>query len=123
MEEIEKIEEIEKCSLCGMCKTSCPVFRVLLTETSGPRGKAALIKKNLPDQIFYRCTLCKACTVACPADVKLDEEIIKVREKLVENKWETEVNKRMIKNIREFGNPFKKPGEKGGVKIKDLNCC
>ncbi len=116
------MEEINKCSLCGMCRTACPVLRVLLTETSGPRAKAALIKKELLDIVFYRCTLCKACTVACPSDVKLDEEILKIREKLVEKGWETEKNKKMIKNVRSFGNPFKKPEDKG-TKIKDLNCC
>lgn len=116
------MNEIDKCSLCGICRTSCPVFRVLLTETSGPRSKAALIKKEITDPIFYRCTLCKACKIACPSNVKLYEEIIKVREKLVEAGFETKNNKKMMKNVREFGNPFIKPEEKG-KKIKDLNCC
>ncbi len=110
---------LEKCSRCGLCKANCPVFKALLTETSGPRGKAILIKRDVPDKVFYQCTLCKACKVECPAGINLGLE--KMRERLVENGIETDANKKMIENIRKFGNPFGKV-EKGKIP-KELYCC
>lgn len=110
---------LEKCSLCGLCKINCPAFKILLRETSGPRGKAILIKKDVLSEIFYECTLCNACKIECP--VGIDLELGKMREKLVENKIETKANKKMIENIRQHGNPFGKV-EKGKIP-KELYCC
>lgn len=111
--------KLKKCSLCGLCKASCPVFKVLLAETSGPRGKAILIKNSVLNEIFYKCTLCKACKVECPAGIDL--EIDKIRERLVKNKIETEANEKMINNIRKYGNPFGKV--KKGKIPEELYCC
>lgn len=110
---------LEKCSVCGLCKANCPVFKVLLSETSGPRGKAILIKKEILDRVFYKCTLCKACKVECPAGIDL--KIEKVRESLVKKGIETEANKRMIANVRQYNNPFGKV-EKDKIP-KELYCC
>lgn len=94
----------EKCIECGLCKANCPVFKSLLNETTGPRGKAMLIKEKVLDKIFYQCTLCKACKTECPLDIDLEFE--EIRKKLVENNIETKANKKMIKNIKDYGNPF-----------------
>ena len=112
---------LEKCSNCGMCKTVCPVFKVLLEETSSSRGRANLIKKDLMDSVFYVCSLCGACDIACPAGIKLSEEIKKMRTKMVEANIETKPNKEMMKNFREHGNPYGKIEK--GKKPKDLYCC
>jgi Fe-S oxidoreductase len=90
-----------------------------LNEKNGPRGRAVMLKNNFSDTSFYNCTLCKACKVECPADVDL--ELNKVRENLVKKGVETEANKKMIENIRKYGNPFGKL-EKGKIP-KDLYCC
>lgn len=113
------MKDIDKCSLCGFCKVNCPVFKVTLNETDSPRGKAVLIKKEYYSNIFYKCTLCKACIQDCPADA--DIKLRDVRVKLVRNKAETEQNRKMIKNIREHGNPFGKVEK--GKKPKELYCC
>lgn len=113
--------EVKKCILCGMCKTSCPIYQVLLKETVSPRGKSKLAREDLLTQLFFACNLCKACTVACPLDLKLCDDFIKVREKINKSKQETEANKKMIENIRKYGNPF---GEiEKGKTPKDLYCC
>lgn len=104
-----------------MCRTACPIFKAALTETSSPRTKALMRKKGWADKLMYACSLCKACRLACPAKVKLDEEIENARKGLVRSGVETEANKRMIKNVREFGNPFGKV-EKGKAP-KELYCC
>jgi len=109
----------EKCVECGLCKANCPVFKSELTETNSPRGKAILIKNNVLDKVFYKCTLCKACKIECPLDIDL--ELGPIREKLVHNKIETEANKKMIENVRKYGNPFGKI-EKNKIP-KELYCC
>ena len=107
-----------ECLMCGLCKYNCPVFKVTLKETLSPRGKAVLIKKGVYDKnVFYMCSLCKACEETCP--VKVDIGIRKARENLVSQRKETEANKKMMINIKKYGNPFGKPGEKP----KDLYCC
>jgi Fe-S oxidoreductase len=109
---------LDKCSLCGLCKVNCPVFKAEMKESSSPRAKALLIKKGLSDETFYKCTMCKACVVECPAGV--DMEMRKVRAELVNSGHETEANKKMIENIRKYGNPF---GEVKEGKPKELYCC
>jgi Fe-S oxidoreductase len=113
------MNKIDKCSLCGFCKFNCPTYKASLNEKNGPRGRAVMLKNNFSDTSFYNCTLCKACKVECPADVDL--ELNKVRENLVKKGVETEANKKMIENIRKYGNPFGKL-EKGKIP-KDLYCC
>jgi len=110
--------KIDACSLCGMCRVTCPTFIAKLSETDSPRGKAALKKKKESDLVFYKCTLCGACKVECPAGVDL--ELVDERKKLVDKKILLAKNEEMIKNVREHGNPFGKPGSK---KPKDLYCC
>lgn len=104
-----------------MCKANCPVFSVKKTEIDSPRGKAILKKHKKEDTVFYECTLCGACHVLCASDVELDSEIRKEREKLAEKGKVPESVKKMIKNVREHGNPYGKV-EKGKLP-KDLYCC
>lgn len=114
-------EELKRCSLCGLCKENCPVFSLIIEETVSPRGKSILLKKEVFDKVMYMCSLCKACEKTCPANVKLTDVFKEARANLVQNGAETEKNKEMIKNIREFGNPFGKMEK--DKKIKDLFCC
>lgn len=110
--------KVNKCSLCGMCNAVCPIFRATLHEGSSPRGKAILIKQKMVPWRFYDCTLCGACVKVCPAEV--DMELRKVRKQLVSKGYETEANKKMIENIRTYGNPF---GEKKDPDDDTLYCC
>jgi Fe-S oxidoreductase len=110
---------VDKCIECGMCKSLCPVFKIIREESISPRGKAKMLKKEIYDKIVYECSLCKACEVKCPANVKLCDAFRKARLVLVEHNKETKENKEMIKNIREYGNPF---GKDAG-KSKKLYCC
>lgn len=117
---VEEIEDIlEGCVRCGLCKGVCPVFRALHEEVSSPRGKAIMLKKGFIDKIVFDCTLCKACENNCPAGVKLCDAFRKARLVLSESGKESKENKEMIKNIREYGNPF---GKEAG-KSKKLYCC
>ena len=113
--------KLEKCSYCGLCKSYCPVFKALLEETKGARGKAGLVRKEIMDEVFYECSLCGACKISCPAGIDLPKEIENMRQKMVEAKVETKANIVMIKNLREHGNPYGKI-EKGKIP-KGLYCC
>ena len=119
---IEKIKSDKtKCTLCGLCKMSCPCYKVLLDEAVSPRGKATLIKRDFPAKHLFLCTMCKACENSCIlSDIDLTEKIRQYRQELVELGMATDANKRMIENIRKFGNPFG-PIEKG--KKIELHCC
>ncbi|MFH1210475.1 MAG: (Fe-S)-binding protein [archaeon] len=109
----------KKCTECGLCKNACPVYRAAKRESVSPRGKAMLIKQDVKHGVFYGCTLCKACEVACP--LNLDLGLKEWRVELVKSGIETEAGKKMIENVRQYGNPFGKV-EKGKVP-KDLYCC
>lgn len=116
----KKRNEVDVCTLCGFCKYNCPVFRATKKETLSPRGRAILLKKGILDRdVFFKCSICKACEEVCP--VRVDFRFQKIRTKLIEQGRETEANKKMIKNIREYGNPFGKL-EKGRIPDK-LYCC
>jgi Fe-S oxidoreductase len=119
---MERIESNKtKCTLCGLCKASCPAYKVLLNESISPRGKAILLKRDFPSKHFYLCTMCKACENACIlSDIDLIEKIRRYRSELVDLGISTDANKRMIANIRQFGNPFGIV-EKG--KKVELFCC
>ncbi len=109
---------ISKCVECGFCKNSCPVYKVMLKESVSPRGLVILSKKEVKNKILYACSLCKECREACPLGLDLDFR--ETREKLVSSGIETEANKEMIKNIREFGSPYGKL--KKGEMPKYLYC-
>lgn len=112
--------KVDRCVQCGMCRTACPVFEQLKNEKYSPRGRAFIINQHEePDLTFYDCTLCGACRARCAANVAIP--VVSQREKLVESGKETEANRRMIQNIRKYGNPFGKV-EKGKVP-KELYCC
>lgn len=94
----------DRCSLCGYCNSNCPVFQVVRKEAVSPRGFAILEKKEMLDKVFYACTLCNACKEKCV--INIDLKLRKVRQLLIEKGLETRAGKKMIENIRKFGNPY-----------------
>ncbi len=116
----ERKNEVDMCSLCGFCKAGCPVFRATKNERYSPRGKAILVKNNeMEKDTFMKCTLCGQCEKNCPVSVEFG--FSEIRERLVREGKETEANKRMIGNVRKYGNPFGKV-EKGKIP-EELYCC
>ncbi len=112
---------LEECSLCGLCKANCPIFDVLLKETDSPRGKIFSLKKDIStEDMLEKCSLCNSCKLNCPVDIDLPSLIREARKKLLEEK-ESERNRKMINNIRKFGNPFGELQE--GETPEELYCC
>ncbi len=107
------------CIECGLCREVCPIFTILRQEHISPRGLAILAEQEIASVVFYQCTLCRACRVICPVGHDPDGE--NVRARLVAQGVETEANRTMIANIRQYGNPFG-PLEEGEIP-KVLTCC
>ena len=113
------VKDVNRCIECGMCR-ECPILMVLREEARGPRGRAILSKEDLLDKdIFYLCMLCGKCVADCPLGIDLPNIIRKARRELVKRQQETEENKKMVDNVRKYGNPFgDKPEE-----TKEWYCC
>lgn len=103
-----------KCVNCGMCKGNCPILVAEKNEGTSPRSRVTLLRDKIKSELIFKCTLCNACKSYCPVGIDIPEEIREARSAI-----ETEKNKKMIENIRAFGNPFGKvDGE-----VTELHCC
>ncbi|HEY3676655.1 MAG TPA: heterodisulfide reductase-related iron-sulfur binding cluster [Candidatus Tumulicola sp.] len=78
-------EVYDKCIRCGFCLPTCPTYVETLVETSGPRGRIALIKSVDEGHIdllspgfvnqMHECLDCRACETACPSGVEYGQLI------------------------------------------------
>jgi len=76
------------CIRCGLCLAVCPTYREYLTETSGPRGRVALARKNLEGELalssnllahMNACFACLACNEICPVGIRPAELTLSMR--------------------------------------------
>ena len=67
------------CIRCGLCLAVCPTYREDLSEISSPRGRVALARKGLEDELemganlieqMYACFDCLACNAICPVGIR-----------------------------------------------------
>jgi L-lactate dehydrogenase complex protein LldF len=79
------------CIRCGACMNTCPVFRrsgghSYETEVPGPIGSilAPVHNPQAHSSLPHACTLCGSCSAVCPVRIDLDEQLLKLRERLVE---------------------------------------
>jgi glycolate oxidase iron-sulfur subunit len=69
----------DQCVRCGLCLPTCPTYVETLIETSGPRGRIALIKAVDEGRLdllspgfvhqMSECLDCRACEAVCPSGV------------------------------------------------------
>ncbi len=121
--------ELLYCLNCGACLNFCPVYHQIGSNYGdkylGSRGVvfSAFAKsfQTAKSANCFACTLCSACLENCPAKIDLPELMRKLRGYLEEEGLQTKENKKMIANIRKYGNPF---GEiEAGQIPKELYCC
>jgi glycolate oxidase iron-sulfur subunit len=71
--------EYYNCIRCGLCLAVCPTYREFLKETASPRGRVALARKGLEQELalspnlieqMYGCFSCMACDDICPVGIK-----------------------------------------------------
>lgn len=101
--------DIKKCSLCGLCNPASDLFCMVRRESVGPRSAAFKLKHGKEDITLFRYLLNGTARQACPADVELDEFVIRGRTKLVSRGKETKENQRMMDRVRLYGTPYPKP--------------
>jgi glycolate oxidase iron-sulfur subunit len=81
------------CVRCGLCLPTCPTYVETLVETSGPRGRIALIRAVAEDKLdltspgfvhqMSECLDCRACEAVCPSGVRYGELLEPARTQLV----------------------------------------
>lgn len=107
--------EILACIHCGFCRLGCPTFSITHRESRNARGRNALAFYFLNGSIepskelseaFYSCTTCQACTYFCPAQIRVDEIVEGVREKLYQSGFTPEAVLGVRDNILKTGNVY-----------------
>jgi Fe-S oxidoreductase len=100
-EEIE--EEISKALKEGIDNEGCAVFRTMRKESYSPRGRAIILNNGFYGKYLYKCSMCKACGDS------VCNSFQKARQVLVLKGEEIEENKKMLENLKNYGNIY---GEK-----------
>ncbi len=112
------LEDILKCINCGACLSMCPAYHISdrSDQYIGIKSMAMrYLEGELDQKVPYLCTTCGMCTQICPVGINLREILLKLRAEV----GQSEANKKMIKKIEQFGNPFgEKPEE-----VEELYCC
>ena len=71
--------DLDRCVACGLCLPVCPTYRVTKNENASPRGRLALIRGLLKDELapspeiaghLSLCLQCRRCEAVCPAGVE-----------------------------------------------------
>lgn len=108
--EIIKPNENEylNCIRCGLCLAVCPTYREYKNETASPRGRVALARKSLEDELIlspnlveqmYSCLACLACNDICPAGIKPADIAIEMRhvaEQIKPSSWKNNLFGKVI---------------------------
>jgi len=83
----------DRCVRCGLCLPTCPTYVETLVETSGPRGRIALIKAVAEEKLdllspgfvhqMSECLDCRACEAVCPSGVEYGKILEPARTQIV----------------------------------------
>lgn len=93
-----------KCMDCGLCSSSCHSGRKASMSVRKIVRLARLGYKGLLDmKELWMCTTCYACYDRCPRKVNTVDVIIKLRNKVFEEKKALEPHKRVAKLFAEYG--------------------
>ena len=91
--DIPSEDAFNQCVRCGLCLPTCPTYVETLVETSGPRGRIALIRAVAEDRLdltspgfmhqMSECLDCRACEAVCPSGVRYGELLEPARTQIV----------------------------------------
>jgi glycolate oxidase iron-sulfur subunit len=83
--------DLDRCVACGLCLPVCPTYQVTKNENASPRGRLALIRGLLKNELppspeiahhLSLCLQCRRCEAACPAGVEYGRLIDAANQKL-----------------------------------------
>ena len=86
-------DEVAKCTRCGFCLPNCPIYAVVKTEASSPRGRNAITRAVIEERLewspeienaIFTCLGCGACTAACFPALKTKDVVFQDRACLVD---------------------------------------
>jgi glycolate oxidase iron-sulfur subunit len=92
------LEDADLCVQCGLCLPHCPTYRKTSDENESPRGRIALMRAMIRNQLpltprlethLDRCLTCRNCEAACPAQVPYGRLIDEARAVVAANRRET----------------------------------
>ena len=91
--DIPPSDVFDRCVRCGLCLPTCPTYVETLVETSGPRGRIALIKAVAEERLdllspgfvhqMSECLDCRACEAVCPSGVEYGRILETARTQIV----------------------------------------
>jgi glycolate oxidase iron-sulfur subunit len=91
--DIPPSDVFDRCVRCGLCLPTCPTYVETLVETSGPRGRIALIKAVSEQRLdllspgfvhqMSECLDCRACEAVCPSGVEYGKILEPARTQIV----------------------------------------
>ncbi len=125
-----EFKELLYCINCGACLNFCPVYHQIFTRYgakyfSGAKGVISSYFKENSKEAYnngaFFCTTCQQCKENCPMKIDLSSMMRNLRKELVNQNIEPDSIKEMMKNVKEFGNPFGKIEE--GKTPDKLYCC
>lgn len=102
--------EYLNCIRCGLCLAVCPTYREYKNETDSPRGRVALARKSLEDELIlspnlveqmYSCLACLACNDICPVGIKpadIAMEMRHVAEQVKPTGWKNTLFGKVVAN-------------------------
>jgi glycolate oxidase iron-sulfur subunit len=92
-QDIPPEDVFNQCVRCGLRLPTCPTYVETLVETSGPRGRIALIRAVAEGQLdltspgfmhqMSECLDCRACEAVCPSGVRYGELLEPARTQIV----------------------------------------
>jgi heterodisulfide reductase subunit D len=106
-------DEVAKCNKCGFCLPSCPTYTVKGTEAYSARGRNAIVRFAIENQLelnddteraIFSCLGCGACTAVCLSSVQTKDLIFQNRECQVDAGFYPKIADRLIKTLEESHN-------------------
>ncbi|MBC7115245.1 MAG: FAD-binding oxidoreductase [Archaeoglobi archaeon] len=117
------------CNRCSMCEIKCPSFDEWKWQTISPRGRVQLaraleeglleISEELRD-IVFTCNTCDYCITKCPGKVPVVDIIRALKAELSSRGLGPSAHRRIVENVKNFGNPYGEPREKRGEWMEGL---
>jgi heterodisulfide reductase subunit D len=122
-------EGLDRCAKCGICLAQCPVYRESLLEKASPRGKIQLAKFHKEGggilsegyrSIYAQCLLCGACATVCPSGMRAHEIVLRMREKIVQERGLDDRGSRLVTSIVQSHNISEEDNEDRGEWREEL---